>query len=65
MLVKNSTKLLRGQIVLCSCRVAGVLRDVKELRDGFGTDYLKAQEIAFEAIIHTMAGLLQDFSLQQ
>lgn len=42
-------------------RVAGVLRDVRELRDAFDTDYLKAQVIAFEADIHAVAGLLKKY----
>ena len=42
-------------------RVAGVLRDVKELREAFDTDYLKAQVIAFEADIHAVAGLLKKY----
>lgn len=42
-------------------RVAGVLRDVSELRDAFDTDYLKAQVIAFEADIHAVAGLLKKY----
>ena len=42
-------------------RVAGVLRDVNELREAFDTDYLKAQVIAFEADIHAVAGLLKKY----
>lgn len=42
-------------------RVAGVLRDVQELRMAFDTDYIHAQQIAFETDIHAVAGLLKRY----
>lgn len=51
----------RGMSEVGIYRVAGVLRDVQELRQAFDTDYLRAQMIAFEADIHAVAGLLKRY----
>ncbi|KAL5477962.1 hypothetical protein EMCRGX_G024828 [Ephydatia muelleri] len=51
----------RGMDEVGIYRVAGVLRDVTELRQAFDTDYLKAQVIASDTDIHAVAGLLKRY----
>jgi breakpoint cluster region protein len=42
-------------------RVAGVMRDVDELRRAFDTDYFKAQALAADTDIHAVGGLLKKY----
>lgn len=51
----------RGLTEVGIYRVAGVLRDVQELRVAFDTDYLQAQQLASETDIHAVAGLLKRY----
>jgi breakpoint cluster region protein len=51
----------RGLAEVGIYRVAGVLRDVQELRAAFDTDYIIAQQLAYDTDIHAVAGLLKRY----